>query len=106
VKDNKMSIRDELTEINIKQTLPEDIQTLEEWEEKQDFEYRRVESKAIDYANTVIDFENLNKQITEKQTSKTSGFNNLFREASIDPQSAEANGIKRHIEGYVDANVR
>lgn len=101
-----MSIRDEITEINLKKTLPEDIQTLEEWEEKQDFEYRRVESKAIDYANTVIDFEHLNKQIAEKQTSTMFGFNAFFREANIDPQSLEAKGIKRHIEGYVDANVR
>ena len=106
VRDNKMSIRDELTEINLQQTLPEEIESLKEWEEKQDFKYRRVESKAIDYANTVIDFEDLNKQITEKQSSKIFGFNQLFRKAEIDPQSSEAKGIKRHIEGYVDANVR
>jgi hypothetical protein len=82
-------------------TLNEDAPTFKQWEENQDFDYQRTESKIVDYINSTMHYGKLDDEI-EKEAS-IDGWEAFFERCGIKKESARASVVREHIRAYVDA---
>jgi len=84
--------------LKIKKLLHEDIPTLKEWVNKTDYEYTLRKTEVIDYCNTIINKNKLQKYSEQfSQKTQLKEWKKLFKTCDIPPQSTEANTVKQFI---------
>lgn len=90
------------TEINIQSVIHDEIPTLNTWVEKTDYDYDIRRSEVIDYCNTILNEEKLDRisQDYDPETMITA-WNELYNTCNIDPDSSEASTM----EIFLSANI-
>lgn len=81
--------------INIKTIIHDDIPTLDTWVEETEYEYDIRRSEVIDYCNTIVDEEKLDRisQDYEPET-KITAWDELYNTCDINPDSSEASTME------------
>ena len=89
--------------IDLSNALKDDIPTLDEWVEKQDYEYSRRASEVVDYLNAVIDYDIVDDALVEYNTgTDLVGWNAMFDECDIKQDSSESTVAMTHITSYFE----
>lgn len=89
--------------IDLSNSLKDDIPTLDEWVETQDYEYSRRASEVVDYLNAVIDYDIVDDELVEYNTgTELVGWNAMFDECDIKQDSSESTVATTHITSYFE----
>jgi len=88
--------------INIQSIIYDNIPTLDTWVEETEYEYDIRRSEVIDYCNTIINEEKLDRisQAYDPET-KITAWDELYNTCDINPDSSEASTM----EIFLSANI-
>jgi len=75
-----------------------------DWREQQDFDYERVDSEIIDYVNSSLNYDVLDKLIDNNATDEIA-WDKLFHQFGIPKDSDKSRTVRRHIESYINTQT-
>jgi hypothetical protein len=90
-----------MTTLSVSELVNKSEPAFDEWLDEQEFDYRRVESEAIDYANEVLDYEAIVS--SSEQITAIKNWDELFNACGIEEDSQRGEAVKRHIRAYVES---
>jgi hypothetical protein len=89
--------------LDLSNMLKDDIPTLDEWLDAQDYEYSRRASEVVDYLNAVIDYTIVDDAIVEYNAgTELVGWNIAFDECGIEEDSEESAVATTHVTSYFE----